>query len=307
MMMDRAEKRRLERSVDKNEKWFTSLPLDKKIFVGNLIEQQTSENDALIAKILDTCVMSAIDDNIDINIDILKKIIKEHNDYMLEYKLYLDKMGYEGGFDMIENVERREKAKQKIKEYIKGKMQKTRAIKLLKSEFNLPDAELSNMWIQCRAEGTRDEKNIQVALDYEAKKVGVVEVKKADLDTSNGKKDVVTEVVIDKDGITITDDEHVLKVPATTSKLRVVNVIHDIQGEYGLYTVSKNGVYINGKNYKDIAEMEDERNKFNTEYANRTKDLLKQIEELNMELKMTNEIHDNEMKKYDEIKEVFSY
>lgn len=264
--MDRAEKRRLDRSNTKNQKWFENLPLDKKIFIGNLIEKETSINDNILTDIMDRCFKSAIDDNIEINNEELNKIIKESNDYIAEYKEYLDKEGYMEGFNMIENVELRDQVTTKIKEYMSKNIDKAKSLRLLKKEFNLPNAELSDLWLSCKNET----------------------VNKYDKAMGVEPKEIVVDSEIKK-----------------KSKLKVISTVKEVEGEYGTYFKSATGVSIDNKQYKDVAEVNAENDILTNEYLDIVKSINKQIKHLNAELRICNETHELKCKKYDELRDVF--
>jgi hypothetical protein len=157
--MERAEKRRLERERHKYEKqnikediankqWYSSLPMNRKIFIGKFVERRTIENDNLVAAIMDKCILGSLDDNTSIDIRLMKKVLDDCNGYILDYKEYLDKNG-EGGFDMIENDKLRNEVIKRIDECIENGITKIKCMAALKKEFNLPGAELSEMWVEC--------------------------------------------------------------------------------------------------------------------------------------------------------------
>ena len=174
--MERTEKRRLERERQKLDKhnlnensvniqWYKQLPVSKKIFIGKFVEHESIKNDNMIASIMDKCILSSMDDNTDLNIVLMQKIIKEYNDYILDYKQFLDKYG-DGGFNMIEDKHIRENVKIKMMASIKNGTTKVKCMAALKKEFNMPAAELSDMWVKCKEEYMADildaVKNIEV-------------------------------------------------------------------------------------------------------------------------------------------------
>ena len=126
--MDRAEKRRREREEQKlkdqwkakdrvNMEWYKSIKVSRRIFIGKLIEREAINNDNTVAMIMDKFILASMDDNTDLSIILMKKIIKEYNDYILEYKEYLDKYG-NGGMDMIESTITRDEIKLKMRRKI---------------------------------------------------------------------------------------------------------------------------------------------------------------------------------------------
>ncbi|MFA6889777.1 MAG: tRNA (adenosine(37)-N6)-threonylcarbamoyltransferase complex transferase subunit TsaD, partial [Bacilli bacterium] len=80
--------------------------------------------------------------------------IGQHN-YSLPLT-YLDKNGYEEGFNMIENDVTREMIIDLINEAIKQGVSKVKCMAKLKKVYNLPAAELSDMWVKCQGEYMTD-------------------------------------------------------------------------------------------------------------------------------------------------------
>lgn len=293
--MDRSEKRRQEREekheqkfIDRNVVWYDNLSPDKKEFVRRVALAKIQSNDRITAAIMDSCLMSAVDDIVGVEAVRVKKIIDISNEYMLEYKDFLDKYG-DGGINMIEKAKC--EVNDKIRQYIKGKMQKNKAIKLLKKEFNIPDAELSNMWICCKAENTTEEKSIKNALEYEKKGNDI-----KDMDKEEPKLKSNSELV----------DAEFKTGPQTNSKLKIVNIIREIHGEYGVYIVSNKGVKINGKHFDNLDIVNKNRVTLKNDYEKNKAFIKEQMDELNKQLKNIDIAYDTKLKKYDELEEVFN-
>jgi hypothetical protein len=314
MRMDRAEKRRLDRNTIKNQKWFDSLPMDKKIFIGDLIQKETSTNDNILTEIMDRCFKSAIDDNIDVNNEELNKIIKESNEYILDYKIYLDKNGYEEGFNMIENLELREKVSARIKKLISEKKDKAKGISMIRKEFlpyNLPNAEISDLWIICKAELNKDIKVVKTLEKINNKKSK--EIIEENVMIGN---DIKAKIIVedDKPNVMVINDAvvgdsstgvNINIVPERKTKLKVLSEYKEIEGEYGKYIKSSDGVKINDKQYHDVAEVNLENNTLINVYLDKVKEINRQIAYLNNDLKKCNELHELGCKKFDELREVF--
>lgn len=311
--MDRAEKRRLDRSNTKNQKWFENLPLDKKIFIGSLIEKETSINDNILTEIMDRCFKSAIDDNVEINNEELDKIIKESNEYILDYKIYLDKNGYEEGFNMIESAELNEKVKNKIRKYISEKKDKAKGISLIKKEFNLPNAEISDLWIICRAELNNDSKVVKTLEKINNKNTKSKEVIEENIMIRN---EIEAKIIVeeDKSKVMVMNDKvigdpsagvNINTNPVKKAKLKVISEYKEIEGEYGKYIKSSDGVKINDKQYHDVSEVNLENDALTNVYLDKIKEINRQIAYLNNDLKKCNELHEIGCKKFDELRDVF--
>jgi hypothetical protein len=317
MRMDRAEKRRLDRNNTKNQKWFENLPLDKKIFIGSLIEKESSMNDNILTEIMDRCFKSAIDDNIYMNYNDLNKIVKESNEYILDYKIYLDKKGYEEGFDMIENAELREKVKNRIKKFISEKKDKAKGISIIKKEFDLPNAEISDLWIICRAEINNDQRAVKSLEKINNKNIKSKEIIEEDIMIGD---DMPGKIVIEykePNVMTINDSEignsdsglTVKTIPEKTqnkkSKLKVISEYKEIKGEYGKYIKDLDGVKIGDKCYSDVSIINAENDALTNVYLDKVKEINRQIAYLNNDLKKCNDLYEVGCKKFDELREVF--
>jgi hypothetical protein len=302
--MDRVERRRLERDLQKEDKrnklWYDKLPVERKMYIERCIEARTIQNDNLVASIMDKCFVGAMDDNLDVDVEEVKQIINESNEYIADYKLYLDKEGYERGFDMIENVELREQVKAKIRGYMSGGMDKARGLRLLKSEFKLPNAELSDLWMECKPGGAV--KNMKKSKSKQEKfleEVAIENEKILNKDISEN---------IDK-GINQVVDENVEEAVVDCvkrSKLKVMRTTVEVAGEFGIYLKGPDGVSKGDKHYNDLGVVEDEENAVRGEYEASMGSIEAEIAALNAKL---NEIREEGMKKlesYTELREVFS-
>lgn len=278
--MDRTEKRRLERERHKlnksnlkedeaNRQWYSQLPVNRKIFIGKFIERRTIENDNLVAVIMDKCMLGAMDDNTSIDIKLMKKVVDDCNGYILDYKEFLDKYK-DGGFDMIEDVKVREEVKSKMIAMISEGSTKVKSMAVLKKEYGLPAAELSDMWLQCKIERTEDKYDKIV----------------------NGSKTDDVEVT---NSLEIVDEVKVIKgtfgfYHKSIDGLRFSNGEKLVNGDIA---------------YKSKEEVINKKDEWTKEYLDRVESLNKQIEELNNELKMTNKSYETMNSHFNEIEQVF--
>ena len=243
--MDRAEQRRKEREEQKikeqwsakdrvNMAWYKSLPVSRKLFIGKFVEQEAIKNDNIVAMIMDKCILAAMDDNTDLSIILMKKIIKEYNDYILEYKEYLDKYG-NGGMDMIENVKIREEVKGKMKVMITDGLEKVKGMAKLKKEYNLPAAELSELWIDCKVEMDQEKKSKKVEKNIETEKA---------LDKYINEKLELKNPSDAKIGTVVSsyDTNEGFKIEVEPSRLQVIDEVKVIKGAFGYYHKSKDGI-----------------------------------------------------------------
>jgi hypothetical protein len=286
--MNRAEKRHMDRM----EAWFNSLSEDKKQKIYDIVNEKINSNNNMMSAISDICTIGALDDIMDVDIYQIKDIIAKTKDYMIEYGEYLEKNG-DGGMKMIENVELRNEIKGKIRKFMKGKMDKARGLNLLKHEFNLPYAELSDLWLECKNESC---------------------VKSVDKDTTV-ENPINLEIKVDKEivdsikGINIKEKEPemaITTVPEKKISLKIVNIITEVEGEYGKYVKNSDGVRFGDKLYSDIDEVKKERTVLAAEYNNKMNGIKAKIAALNIELKEIQDLGMKEIEKFTEIESVFN-
>ena len=346
--MERSEKRRLERERRKdnnwdkqdqlNKQWFSQLPVGKKIFIGKFIEHKTIQNDNLVASIMDKCMIGSMDDNTSIDPTLIKKVIKDSNDYILDYKEYLDKEGYEEGFNMIENSTIKEEIKGIITHDIFAGLTKIKCMAKLKKVYNLPAAELSDLWVKCKEELSKvdeSEENIEDAyyddlvnngLEVEAnhdklvfhttkprQSINIMFLAKEHLleYISKGEsKEACIGMVKNEFKFPVNEievlwnecmkkSENVQKGPCKSEFKLNVRMI-EIEGEFGVYHKGVQGVEIDGKCYANInvAAGDMERSCLNRQEDIAT--LLERVKTLNDESEL-------ELAKFEELKRIFDY
>jgi hypothetical protein len=303
--MDRVERRRLERDLQKEDKrnklWYDKLPIDRKMYIERCIEARTIHNDNLVAAIMDRCFVGAMDDNLDISSEDIKKIINESNEYIADYKLYLDKEGYEGGFNMIENLELREQVMVKIRGYMSGEIDKARGLRLLKKEFKLPNAELSDLWIECKPGGAvKNMKKDKSKQEKFLEEVAIENEKILNKDISKDFDKGIDQVISEK-----VEEETVVDCVKRT-KLKVVKTTVELVGEYGTYLKGSDGVRIGDKHYSDLGVVEEEEKSLRGSYEASMRSIEEQIAGLNAKLDLIRIEGMAKLESYTELREVFS-
>lgn len=280
--MNRAEKRR----IDRTEKWFDSLTEDKKQIIYGIINEKIDSNNNMMTAISDICTVCALDDILDIDISKIRDVISRIKFYLVDYGEYLEKEG-NGGITMIESKEVRDKVKTKIREYIRGKMDKARGLKLLKREFNLPYGELSDLWIECKNG------------DYPKNTDKVPEHEEQNTESKS-------ETAADQDKIISKEIEPEKIVgPEKKSSLRVIKVTTEVQGEYGTYIKSIDGVKIGNALYKNKDVVKREKDEVSIEYKTKLDAIKEKIEDLNKQFKELQDSGMKEIERFTEIESVF--
>jgi hypothetical protein len=314
------EAKKEQKKISELQKWLKSWTPEQKRLFETVVENEIIKNDDITSIILDKCFMSAIDDNIEIDKTDLKKTVAEANEYMKEYKEFLDEYKEEG-FNMCEDQEIIKKITERIKELRKEKVDKAKGLKILKKEFNLPNAELSDLWIQSKGnlsnshtpkkfieepekqkflnevvaenEGILN-KEIPVNAVGEVKKVTVAEI--GDIP----QKEIPVKEVVEKLGVV-----EVEFVNPNKSKLKVVNTITEIEGQFDRYLKSIEGVKTSQSLFKDIKELETYKESTKTENEKQKTELKEQIEELQDKLRKVNEDSIRENGFIEEVEEIF--
>jgi hypothetical protein len=284
--MNRAEKRRMDRT----EIWFNSLSEDKKKIITDTINDKINSNNNMMTAISDICTVGALDDVLDINLSNIRKVMEKTKSYLIDYGEYLEREE-NGGIDMIENQEIRSKVKDRIRTYMKGKMDKARGLKLLKKEFNLPNAELSDLWLECK----------NVSCDRNMDKVPEnTNDRPTDEDVVKFGNDVLGINIATKES----ENVEITQIEKKNS-LKVIRVTTEVEGEYGTYIKTVDGVKINDRLYSDIDMVKKEKIKLAAEYNTKIDSVMEKIRALNAEMKEIQDIGMKEIERFTEIESVF--
>ena len=278
--MSREEKRK----IDRLEQWFDKLSPDKKQLILTIIDNKINSNNNAMSYVSDVCTVGALDDILDLNIDEIDEIITKIKNYLIEYGEFLEKEKDEG-FNMINNEEIRNNVKIKIKKYIDGKIDKARGLKLLRNEFNLPFAELSDLWIECKETKKPKEKHKQHQV-------------------SENKVNKKSETIVAKE-IEKGDDNKIIDNSKKNLKIVKVTVTTEIEGKYGTYIKTNGYVYTKDIKYSSKDIVQQEKTKIINEYNTKITDIKAKIEELNKQLKENQELGAKDIEKLTEIELVF--
>lgn len=268
------------------------MPEGKKKFIGYFIEQKVIENDNFVAAIMDKCVMSAIDDNTNLEIIDQKKIIAESNAYIAEYKEYLEK-NREEGFNMIEDTKVREDVNAAIRKCMASKMDKAKSLNKLRKDFKLPAAELSNLWIEVKKED------------------GIMYCPDPPEEIKEENKPITEEKEV-RQAIHLKEEKAIEK--ATGSKkegskniFEVVKKIIELRTQNGTYEKTLDGVKFENKIYKNQKEVDEEKGAIKNKLIPRKSEIENQIERLNKELSTINKTLAMTDIRAEEIKAAFVY
>jgi citrate lyase gamma subunit len=268
-------------------------------------------------------MISALDD-FGFSYDDLGKVLMIQQGYVKDYEEYINNGGL---IDMVNNEEKMNEVRLKTKQYINGKMDKAKAIRLLKKEFNLPTAVLSDLWMECKITKKGEMKAMAGTLEHKETKFEVVsmeEVKdiKKQIDSlkfdkkpkPNKVKGIITNVSSKSEVastlINVEDDKDLSSIPPITievSNLEIINRTIEVRGKYSTYVKDDKGVALvpDGVRYEKKEDVLELRSKFMSDYSDEVEAINKQMASLNMRLNDLNVIHEKEMSKCNEIEAVF--
>jgi len=338
--MDRNQRRELERTTNNLNTWYKSLSPTKKNFIQYEVEKKVIENDRITNIILDSCYISSIANNTDLELLDIEKIIAETSTYIEDYKNKLE----EHRGDVIEMIKAQESSiKSKMRSLIKANKDKVESIKILEKEYKLPFAELDVMWLQVKSKMGIVNKHApkKAIAEQEIKEVlgetkEPVPVRKEDLEAlkelttelpyvvtpkeieKNQKESNVGKILANEVMKPITPNNLIsasgladeVKISAfefkAPSKLKILEQTIKIQGEYGIYVKTSEGVSTEGKTYRDIIELEEERKTTESELQAKEDRIKEEIEELNKDLEKIKRSRFNINGNVKEIKQVFN-
>ncbi|NFO48680.1 hypothetical protein FDB40_17670 [Clostridium botulinum] len=227
-------------SLDKKlEIWEKSLNQEQLLLLTYAIKSEVNKLDDLISSTLDNCYGAAIGDYTDLSIKEIKKIIKKAYEYMEDSKNFIK----ESGMDWMNKIEKVEKL---VEQFLRMEMAagtlKSNAITKAKKKFDIPAKDISNLWLLIKEEDY-PEKCINFGNNKEKGKI----LKKA-----------YTEV--EKVSNTITPKE--VEKPVETNKkavednFRIISKEITLEGKFGIYKITKNGVQAGKEYFQDAEALE---------------------------------------------------
>ncbi|WP_242974170.1 hypothetical protein [Clostridium cagae] len=238
--MNRVERRREERDSITLLKWIKTLSSEKNLLINNYINQKVDKMVWSINQALDTCIAAALIDKKDLSITEITELIIRANEYMKDSEKFLS----EYGEDWIMKIN---ELKPKIIEMSRSLLEKdfnqADSVKLLKKEFkDVPTKDLvyifketKEEWCKKCAELTKDDRE-----KIKAKNKAYKEKQK----TSN----VITHKEVEK--------------PVETNKkaiedtFRIISKEITLEGKFGIYKITKNGVQAGKEYFKDLEALE---------------------------------------------------
>ncbi|MGN2336511.1 hypothetical protein ACTFIN_00080 [Clostridium cagae] len=227
-------------SLDKKlEIWEKSLNQEQLLLLTYAIKSEVKKLDDLISSTLDNCYGAAIGDYTDLSIKEIKKIIKKAYEYMEDSKNFIK----ESGMDWMNKIEKVEKS---VEQFLRMEMAagtlKSNAITKAKKKFDIPAKDISNLWLIIKEEDY-PEKCINSGNNKEKEKIlkkGYTEVEKV----SNAITPKEAEKPIETNKKVIEDT------------FRIISKEITLEGKFGIYKITKNGVQAGKEYFKDLEALE---------------------------------------------------
>lgn len=227
-------------SLDKKlEIWEKSLNQEQLLLLTYAIKSEVKKLDDLISSTLDNCYGAAIGDFTDLNIEQIQEIVKRAYEYMEDSKNFIK----ESGMDWMNKIEKVEKS---VEQFLRVEMAagtlKSNAITKAKKKFDIPAKDISNLWLLIKEEDY-PEKCINFGNNKEKGKI----LKKAYTEVENVSN-------------TITPKE--VEKPVETNKkaiedtFKVISKEITLEGKFGIYKITKNGVQAGKEYFQDAEALE---------------------------------------------------
>lgn len=227
-------------SLDKKlEIWEESLNQEQLLLLTYAIKSEVNKLDDLISSTLDNCYGVAIGDYTDLSIKEIKKIIKKAYEYMEDSKNFIK----ESGMDWMNKIEKVEKS---VEQFLRMEMAagtlKSNAITKAKKKFDIPAKDISNLWLIIKEEDY-PEKCFNSGNNKEKRKI----LKKA-----------YTEVEKVSNAITPKETEKPIEInkKVIEDTFRIISKEITLEGKFGIYKITKNGVQAGKEYFKDLEALE---------------------------------------------------
>ncbi|NFO03158.1 hypothetical protein FDB23_03360 [Clostridium botulinum] len=232
-------------SLDKKlEIWEKSLNQEQLLLLTYAIKSEVKKLDDLISSTLDNCYGAAIGDYTDLSIKEIKKIIKKAYEYMEDSKNFIK----ESGMDWMNKIEKVEKS---VEQFLRMEMEagtlKSNAITKAKKKFDIPAKDISNLWLLIKEEDY-PEKCINFGNNKEKGKMLKTMLKKKD-DTEVEK---VSNVIIPKE----VEKPIEINKKVIEDTFRIISKEITLEGKFGIYKITKNGVQAGKEYFKDLEALE---------------------------------------------------
>jgi len=311
------------------EEWFENLPLDKHMFIAQHVKKKLDKIQKDTKDILDSCYIGAMIELFDINLNDCIKIAEKANENMDITLKILSKEG-EKYYMKVNNEELRKEIKTEIKALIKEnkKINNLEIIRVLRETYDFPNKDfqilikesrqelekvaLNELEKDIRNDSELSDREIEIKLS-QIPKYATGEVKA----TLANEADHEFEYLSPNVGIDLVGEgKESITVTITPATLKVTETIKKIEGQYGNYIKSSEGVEALGTGqaiFKDITIVQEEAKTVQSKYSASREEQKAKIEELQERIKTLTSFLESldlaekkELEKYAEIEAVFS-
>lgn len=282
-----------------NEKWYNKLPLDKQLYIANMVKRKLDKIHADTTEILDSCFIGAMIEEKEMSLDDCIQIAKKANINMHDTMKILDSEG-ERYYMRVNNNELRTEIRLEAKAMLVSnpKASTLDISRELQKNYELPVKDLHIIVAEARKELKAEQK------EQFCNEVGQENEKALNKEVAADEENKIAISV--KEAIETLEVEQAVFKNHNKPKLKVKNVIQEVEGEFGVYIKSIEGVKTGDKVYKDITDVKHEIEVLESGTKATEDNINKEIEKL---IKQKEELHNykkQEFEKYAELEEVFS-
>lgn len=312
--MNRQQNRERERIENKLRSWVKSWTSEQKKLFEKMVTNEVNKIEDLTEQVLNECFGVAIKEEFEkLTVEEINKILINANEYMEDYKKIIE----ESKGDYIEMVKALEPViKKEIKAMIKEGKDKLEGIKELRAKHKVPQNELVKMWLDVKG-------GIGIAPKKTVKKVEEIPYTVTEKEIEEGQE--VTCIITEK-GIEVAKEIKIV-IPTEPKAIPVNEVVKElgvvdaefvnpnkpkpqiktiIEWQYGTYEKSSEGVKIEDTVYKDLTEVEAEKEIVFKNLNDEEIKIKKEIENLNKKLSNVEFRREERNGMYAEISAVFA-
>jgi len=294
----RQELRRSERERIKNQKWFQNWTPSQIQFHKKMVSECVDEVEKITEEVLDSCYIAAMIESLDLSINKCIEVAKIANKNMNEVKEIIQKDG-EMYFNMLKDEKLRSQIREEAKAMIlQGGIMST-GVQQLRKSHNVPIKDLTIIWAEAKQE-IKEIPNyangeIKATLSNEGEYgFEVLQYTVTEKEIEESMKNVSMKV--SKEDLNIKE----------STKLKIIEQTIKVQGEYGTYTKTAEGIKTENIFVKDKEDLKTYKKAVESEFDKGKEELNKKFEELQQERNKLNERANKNFNIIEEIGQVFN-
>lgn len=286
------------------EKWYNKLPLDKQLYIANMVKKKIDKIHADTTEILDSCFIGAMIEELEMDLDKCIEVAKKANINMHETFKKLESEG-SGYYVRVNDSKVRETIIESAKErLIKSPKKSTIDIsRELQESYDLPLKDLHILVAESRKELKENGK------EKFLNDIGVEmqEILNKEVAADGESKTVIKQVAEDAKAKSTMEFKENGKVISTVERkptLKIKSMI--IEGQYETYEKGSEGVKTKNIIVKDTKDLADYKESVNKEYIRRKQELLDKLEGIKTEIEQLEDKANNNFGIIDEIEQIFN-